>query len=119
MMVSQMLDFLQRIETNSKILGGKPVIKGTRIPVYIILLMLRDGSSFDDIIKEYPKLSPEDIKASLDYSMYLVNHPDELEIIEQHPFTVRPIKADKMIITSQREEDDNWDRLETDENDRL
>lgn len=75
-MVSQMLDFLQRIEMNPKILGGNPVIKNTRIPVHIILQMLKDGSSFADIIKEYPKLSPEDIKATLDYSLYLVNHPD-------------------------------------------
>ncbi|MEX2681327.1 MAG: DUF433 domain-containing protein [Candidatus Sigynarchaeota archaeon] len=79
-MVSQMLDFLQRIEMNPKILGGKPVIKNTRIPVYIILQMLRDGSIFADIIKEYPKLSTEDIKATLDYSLYLVNHPDELDV---------------------------------------
>ncbi|MBN2150062.1 MAG: DUF433 domain-containing protein [Candidatus Lokiarchaeota archaeon] len=71
-----MLDFLQRIEMNPKILGGNPVIKNTRIPVHIILQMLKDGSSFADIIKEYPKLSPEDIKATLDYSLYLVNHPD-------------------------------------------
>jgi uncharacterized protein (DUF433 family) len=69
--------YQERIEINPKILGGKPVFKGTRIPIYIILQMLRGGSSFAEIIKEYPRLSVEDIKAALDYSLYLVNEPDE------------------------------------------
>ena len=69
-----------RIEINPKILGGKPVFKNTRIPIYVILQMLRDNASFDQIIKEYPRLTIEDIKLALDYSMYLLNHPDE-EII--------------------------------------
>ncbi|QEE16599.1 DUF433 domain-containing protein [Promethearchaeum syntrophicum] len=66
-----------RIEINPKILGGKPVFKNTRIPLYIILQMIRDNISFDQIILEYPRLVIEDIKAALDYSMYLLDHPDE------------------------------------------
>lgn len=69
-----------RIEINPKILGGKPVFRNTRIPIYIILQMIRDNASFDQIIQEYPRLTIEDIKVALDYSMYLLNHPDE-EII--------------------------------------
>ncbi len=69
-----------RIEINPKILGGKPVFKNTRIPIYVILQMIRDNASFDQIIQEYPRLTIEDIKIALDYSMYLLNHPDE-EII--------------------------------------
>jgi len=79
-MVIHVLEFLQRIEINPKILGGKPVIKHTRIPIYIILQMLRDGASFDEIIAEYPRINTDDIKAVLDYSLFLVNHPDEEEI---------------------------------------
>jgi uncharacterized protein (DUF433 family) len=75
-----MYDYLNRIQINPKILGGKPVIKNTRIPIYIILQMLRDESTFDDILKEYPRLTEDDIKAVLDYSLYLVNHQDEEEI---------------------------------------
>jgi len=59
-----------RIEINSKILGGKPVFKNTRIPIYVILQMIRDNASFDQIIQEYPRLTIEDIKAALDYSIY-------------------------------------------------
>lgn len=69
-----------RIEINSKILGGKPVFRNTRIPIYIILQMIRDNASFDQIIQDYPRLTIEDIKIALDYSMYLLNQPDE-EII--------------------------------------
>jgi uncharacterized protein (DUF433 family) len=65
---------------NPKILDGKPVIKNTRIPIYIILQMLPDWSSFADNIKEYPKLSPVDIKATLDYSLCLANHTVLFEI---------------------------------------
>ena len=68
---------LSRIEINPKILGGKPVIKNTRIPVYVILQMLKDGATFKKILEEYPKLTEEDIKAALEYSIYLLNHPDE------------------------------------------
>ena len=59
-----------RIEINPKILGGKPVFKNTRIPIYVILQMIRDNASFDQIIQEYPRLTIDDIKAALDYSMY-------------------------------------------------
>ena len=71
---------LNRIEINPKILGGKPVFKGTRIPIYIILQMFRGGASFEEIIQEYPRISVDDIKAALDYSVYAINQPDE-EII--------------------------------------
>ncbi|MFQ5770842.1 MAG: DUF433 domain-containing protein, partial [bacterium] len=78
--------FPDRIVVNPKILGGKPVIKGTRIPVYIILQMLRDGASFEKILKEYPRLSVEDLRAVLDYSMYLIDPGNEEEIpLSQEP----------------------------------
>ena len=61
-----------RIEINPEILGGKPVIRGTRIPVSIILQMLRQGATFSDIQSGYERLSVEDIQAVLDYSIYLI-----------------------------------------------
>jgi len=74
------MDLSGRIEVNPKVLGGKPIFKGTRIPVYVILQMLRGEATFEKIIEEYPRLSMEDIKAALDYSVYLINQPDK-EII--------------------------------------
>ncbi|MFX1512813.1 MAG: DUF433 domain-containing protein [Promethearchaeota archaeon] len=72
--------FRNRITTNPKIRGGKPVIKGTRIPISIILMMLRQGASFEEIIKEYPDLIIEDIQAVLDYVIYLAD-PEKEEVI--------------------------------------
>ena len=81
-----MTQFLNRITINPKILGGKPIIKGTRIPIYIILQMLRDGATFEKILQEYPKLTKDDIQAVLDYSLYLINQENE-ELIPLKPET--------------------------------
>jgi len=51
---------------NPKILGGKPVIRGTRIPVYLILELLSAGYDFKRIIKAYPTLTEDDIKGAVD-----------------------------------------------------
>jgi uncharacterized protein (DUF433 family) len=56
----------ERIEVNPKILGGKPVIKGTRIPMYLILELLSAGYDFKRIIESYPTLTEEDIKAAVE-----------------------------------------------------
>jgi uncharacterized protein (DUF433 family) len=53
-----------RIAVNPKVLGGKPCVKGTRIPVYMVLELVEAGISFNEIrTKFYPQLSEEDIKA--------------------------------------------------------
>ena len=56
---------LERIEINPQILAGKPVIKGTRISVELILRMLSQGISVEEILEEYPHLTEEDVKAAL------------------------------------------------------
>lgn len=47
---------LNRIVVNPKVMAGKPVIKGTRIPVEQVLRLLAQGLSFDEILKDYPHL---------------------------------------------------------------
>lgn len=49
------------IESNPEILGGKPVIKGTRIAVELILEMVQSGYSVDEIVSEYPHLKRDDL----------------------------------------------------------
>lgn len=61
-------NLLNRVEVNSQIMMGKPVIKGTRIPVEIILRKLADKISVEEILKDYPRLTEEDIKAAVLYA---------------------------------------------------
>ena len=61
----------ERIEVNPDILTGKPVIAGTRIPVYLILNLLASGYDRDRMIESYPGLTLEDIRAALQYAEQL------------------------------------------------
>lgn len=56
---------LERITLNTKVMGGKPVIKGTRLTVEFVLNLLAHGSTSQDILAEYAGLQPEDIQACL------------------------------------------------------
>ncbi len=67
---------LQRISIDPKVMVGKPVIRGTRISVEIILHMLAQGIPEDDIMKEYPRLKLEDIRAALAYAAQVLAHED-------------------------------------------
>jgi len=68
----------ERIAIDPKILGGKPVIKGTRIPVYLIVNHIAAGYTIEKIIDEYPPLTLQDIKAALEFAAKLT----ELEITD-------------------------------------
>jgi uncharacterized protein (DUF433 family) len=54
----------ERIEMNPDIMGGKPVIRGTRIPVETVLRKLGAGMSVDAILADHPRLTPEDVLAA-------------------------------------------------------
>lgn len=56
------------IESSSEILAGKPVIKGTRISVELILEKLAEGESTQDILDAHPKLTIEAIRAAIAYA---------------------------------------------------
>jgi len=59
---------MERITVNSKILGGKPIIRGTRISVEFILDLLASDVSENEILQDYPHLTKEDIHACLRYA---------------------------------------------------
>lgn len=59
---------MARISVDPKIMHGKPCIKGTRIPVHLILDYFADGYTTEDILAEFPQLSLEDIKEALKYA---------------------------------------------------
>ena len=57
-----------RIEINSKVMMGKPVIRGTRIPVELIFRKLREGATEADLLDAYPRLTKADIQAAISYA---------------------------------------------------
>lgn len=62
-----------RIETNPKIMLGKPVIKGTRIPVAVILNLLAHGYTPERVVEAYPQLTTEDVRAAIEYASVLAD----------------------------------------------
>lgn len=59
---------LDRITSDAAILGGKPIIRGTRISVEIILEWIASGATRDDILRKHPLLSSEDVEQALAYA---------------------------------------------------
>jgi uncharacterized protein (DUF433 family) len=57
-----------RIEINPKIMLGKPVIRGTRIPVELIVRKMAEGADEKALLQAYPNLAPQDIHAALLYA---------------------------------------------------
>ena len=67
-----------RIEINPKVMLGKPVIRGTRIPVELILRKLSEGAAEADLLDAYPRLSRQDIQAAIGYAADTVAHEETL-----------------------------------------
>ena len=62
------MDYREYIEINPEKRFGKPIIIGTRITVYDVLSWLAEGTSFEDIISDFPELNENQIKACLSYA---------------------------------------------------
>ena len=69
-----MEDILERIVIDPKVMVGKPVIRGTRVPVELVLGMLGKGASFNDILRGYPRVTKEDIYACLLFAQQAINN---------------------------------------------
>ena len=63
-----MEEIADRIVIDPDVMVGKPVIKGTRIPVYLIVEFFANGMTDKEILAEYPQLRKEDLKAALLYA---------------------------------------------------
>jgi uncharacterized protein (DUF433 family) len=66
------------IEINPKVMLGKPVIRGTRIPVELILRKLGEGATEEDLLDAYPNLKREDIRAAMTYAAVALAHEEIL-----------------------------------------
>jgi uncharacterized protein (DUF433 family) len=64
----------ERIVVDPATLVGKPVIRGTRIAVEFLLDILAEGWTTDQIVTNYPQLSPDDIQAALHYAAEVLKH---------------------------------------------
>jgi uncharacterized protein (DUF433 family) len=69
-----MLILADHIEVNPAVMLGKPVIRGTRIPVELILRKLGEGATEADLLDAYPRLTREDIHAALAYAADSLAH---------------------------------------------
>jgi uncharacterized protein (DUF433 family) len=71
---------MDRIMMDPEVLSGKPVIKRTRIPVYLIIELLANGMTEKEILLQYPTLKKEDIKAALVYASKCLENEDTIVI---------------------------------------
>jgi uncharacterized protein (DUF433 family) len=71
---------LERITADREIFGGKPIIRGMRISVELILSLLSQGETGEDILADYPGLESDDIRACLAYA-HAVIAQDSLEAV--------------------------------------
>jgi len=75
-----------RIEINPKVMLGKPVIKGTRITVELILRKLSEGASESDLLDAYPRLTREDLQAAMAYAADLLAREETVLLnVSNHP----------------------------------
>jgi len=65
---------MKGIEISPQIMMGKPVIRGTRIPVELILRKLSEGATESDLLDAYPRLTQADIRAALAYAADALAH---------------------------------------------
>lgn len=63
-----------RIEINPDVMLGKPVIRGTRIPVELLIRKLSEGATEAELLDAYPRLTSQDIKAALSFAADTLAH---------------------------------------------
>lgn len=69
-----------RIEVNPKVMLGKPVIRGTRIPVELLLRKLGEGATEAQLLDAYPRLTREDIRAAMTYAAHALAHEENVPV---------------------------------------
>ena len=67
---------LDRIAIDPAVMTGLPVIRGTRIPVEMVVRLVAQGIAFQDILTDYPRLVREDVQAALWYAAAAIVHED-------------------------------------------
>jgi uncharacterized protein (DUF433 family) len=73
------MDYKAYIERNPAVLSGKPIIKGTRISVELIVRKLATGYEINDLLRSYPHLKTEQITAALEYAADIIANEEIIE----------------------------------------
>jgi len=63
-----MIDYHKHIERQPNVVGGQPVIKGTRVPLRTLLATLAEGDTTEEILQDFPTLTAEDIRAAIAFA---------------------------------------------------
>lgn len=74
-------DLLRRITSRSDVFGGKPIVRDMRISVELILSLLAQGESVEELLQDYPGLETEDIRACLEYARAVIAN-DSLDMVQ-------------------------------------
>jgi uncharacterized protein (DUF433 family) len=74
-----------RITVNPEVMGGKPVVRGTRVTVERVLSLLAQGLPMPELLKEYPQLTDQDVRACLAYGASLAGNEDVMPLPETRP----------------------------------
>ena len=72
---------LKRITANPEIFDGKPIIRGMRISVELVISLLAQGETWETILDDYPDLDADDIRACLAYAHAVIAH-DSLDMVQ-------------------------------------
>ena len=70
----------ERISIDPEIMCGKPCVKGTRIPIYIILNLMAAGYSIEQVLITYPKLNKQDVLAAFSYAGSITEHEESYSL---------------------------------------
>jgi uncharacterized protein (DUF433 family) len=74
-------DLLKRITVNPQVFGGKPIIRGMRISVELILSLIAQGETSEAILEDYPDLEADDLRACAAYAHAVIAH-DSLDNVQ-------------------------------------
>jgi len=77
-----MENLLKRITFDKEVLCGKPIIRGLRISVEMILELLAKGATEQEILEDYPELEPQDIRAALLYAHSMIATEEVFERVD-------------------------------------
>ncbi len=77
------MEYIKRIVSNPDVMLGKPIIKGTRITVEIILRKMAEGMTNEELLEAYPQITKEDILAAVSYSADVISNEARLRALER------------------------------------